>query len=36
MNKKIKIIKNGPYSVSGNIPLQKEIIETDENGESKS
>lgn len=29
---KIKITKNGPCLVSGNLPLQKEIIRADENG----
>ena len=29
---KIKIIKNGPYLVSGKIPLAKEKITEDENG----
>lgn len=29
MNKKIKIEKNGPYVVSGNIPLAKEEIAND-------
>jgi CDGSH-type Zn-finger protein len=31
--KKIKIIQNGPYVVSGKLPLEKEIIKVDENGE---
>jgi CDGSH-type Zn-finger protein len=31
---RIKIIKNGPYAVSGNFPLAKEIIVSDENGDS--
>ncbi|MDD5569076.1 MAG: CDGSH iron-sulfur domain-containing protein [Candidatus Pacebacteria bacterium] len=30
-NKKIKIEKNGPYRVSGNIPLEKEFVVPDEN-----
>lgn len=30
--KKIKIIKDGPYEVSGKIPLQKEIIIGDGKG----
>ena len=32
--RKITIIKNGPYIVSGNLPLAKEIIVSDENGDS--
>lgn len=32
---KIKISENGPYLVSGNLPLAKEIIAADENGDSK-
>lgn len=31
--KKIKIIQNGPYVVSGKLPLGKEIIAPDDNGE---
>jgi CDGSH-type Zn-finger protein len=31
---KITIIKNGPYQVSGNMPLAKEIITVDRNGDS--
>jgi CDGSH-type Zn-finger protein len=31
---KIKVAKEGPYLVSGNIPLQKEIIKSDEAGNS--
>ena len=30
----IKIAKDGPYLVSGNLPLKKEIIVADENGDS--
>jgi len=33
-NKKIKITKNGPYLVSGKLPLKKEIIELDDEGNS--
>ena len=33
-NKKLKIIKNGPYITSGVLPLEKEIIVSDENGDS--
>jgi len=29
---KIKVIKNGPYFVSGSVPLQKKIIKTDAEG----
>ncbi len=29
---KIKVTKNGPYLVSGNIPLDKEIIKSDKEG----
>jgi len=32
IDKKIKITKNGPYVVSGAVPLQKEIIVADEQG----
>lgn len=32
--KKIKITKNGPYVVTGRIPLKEEIIKIDENGDS--
>lgn len=32
MSKKIKILKNGPYEVSGDIPLKQSVIEIDENG----
>lgn len=31
--KKVMITKNGPYFVSGNLPLAKEIIMPDENGD---
>jgi len=31
---KIKITKNGPYVVSGGIPLKEELIKTDERGDS--
>lgn len=31
-NKKIKITKNGPYLVSGNVPMSEQIIETNEEG----
>lgn len=31
---KIKVTKDGPYLVSGNLPLQKEIIKSDEAGNS--
>lgn len=31
--KKIKIVKDGPYSVSGNIPLEKEFIVPDDNND---
>lgn len=31
---KIKVVQNGPYMVSGNLPLQKEIIKSDEEGNS--
>jgi CDGSH-type Zn-finger protein len=31
---KIKIAENGPYLVSGSLPLRKEIIAVDENGDS--
>jgi CDGSH-type Zn-finger protein len=31
-NKKILISKNGPYLVSGNLPLSKKIYDTDNNG----
>ena len=31
---KIKVAKDGPYLVSGNVPLQKEIIKSDEAGNS--
>jgi CDGSH-type Zn-finger protein len=30
--KKIKITKNGPYAVSGNIPLSRKIVISDEDG----
>lgn len=30
----VKIAENGPYIVSGNLPLSKEIIGTNEGGES--
>ena len=30
--KKIKVTKNGPYLISGNIPLDKEIIKSDKDG----
>jgi len=33
-DKKIKVTKNGPYLVSGNLSLKKEIIELDEKGNS--
>jgi len=33
-NKKIKVTKNGPYLVSGNLSLKKEIIELDDKGNS--
>lgn len=29
---KIKIVKNGPYRVSGNVPMAKQIIDTDKDG----
>ena len=32
MNKKIKILKNGPYLVSGNVPLSEKIITPKGNG----
>jgi CDGSH-type Zn-finger protein len=32
MEKKIKVTKNGPYEVSGDIPLDKQSIDTDEKG----
>jgi len=32
---KIKVTKNGPYIVSGGLLLAKEIIVSDENGDSK-
>jgi CDGSH-type Zn-finger protein len=35
-NGKIKVIKDGPYLVSGGLPLAKEVIVADENGDSKS
>ena len=31
---KIKILKDGPYIVSGRVPLLKQIIDTDEEGHS--
>lgn len=31
---KVTVTKNGPYLVSGNLPLKKEIIVSDENGDS--
>jgi len=31
---KIKITKDGPYLVSGALPLKKEIIVSDKNGDS--
>ena len=31
---KVQIMKNGPYIVSGNVPLSKEVIGTNEDGES--
>jgi len=34
-NKKIKIIKNGPYIVFGSIPLSEKIIVTDEDGHTR-
>jgi CDGSH-type Zn-finger protein len=33
INPKIKLSENGPYLVSGNVPLKKEIIEIGEEGE---
>ncbi|MFA5742475.1 MAG: CDGSH iron-sulfur domain-containing protein [Candidatus Paceibacterota bacterium] len=33
-NGEIKIAKNGPYLVSGSLPLKKEMIAVDENGDS--
>ena len=36
MHKKIKIIKNGPYEVTENIPLNQAIIEIDSNATSTS
>jgi CDGSH-type Zn-finger protein len=33
-DKKIKVTKNGPYLVSGNLSLKKEIIELDDKGNS--
>lgn len=33
-NFKVKITKDGPYAVSGGLPLQKEIIGTDKDGNS--
>jgi CDGSH-type Zn-finger protein len=32
-NPKIKVTKNGPYLIFGNLPLQKEVAATDENGD---
>jgi CDGSH-type Zn-finger protein len=32
-DKKIKITKNGPYCISGNIPLEKELVVADEDNE---
>ncbi len=34
-NKKIKILKNGPYQVSGNVPLKENIIEPGPDGISR-
>ncbi len=31
---KVKILKDGPYAVSGGLPLAKEVIISDENGDS--
>lgn len=33
-NKKIKVTKNGPYVISGRVPLAKEVIVADANGDS--
>ncbi len=35
-NKKITILKNGPYVVSGSVPLSHQTIKTNEDGESTS
>ena len=32
---KIKIVKNGPYIVSGGVPLYQQVIVTDEAGHTK-
>ena len=32
--RKIKVIKNGPYEVDGDIPLEREEIQADEEGTS--